>query len=228
MIKNPRHRQGAVVWHSPRVARHERPSQGMTVWITGLSGAGKSTLAFELERLLIQTGRPSYCLDGDNIRHHLNADLGFSMSDRSESVRRIGEVARIMADAGFIAIVAAISPLREDRSLIRLAHEANGLLFWEVHMATPIEVCEQRDPKGLYSKARAGRLSNFTGVNHTYEAPTAPEFVLTSDTAHPSAAAKTLHSAVESSLRGQFLGHGATVSQTFDSVAQQSSDTPTV
>jgi bifunctional enzyme CysN/CysC len=169
---------GDVTWHAGHVGRHERPSVGATVWLTGLSGSGKSTVAHEAERLLVASGRPAYVLDGDNLRHGLNGDLGFSAADRAENVRRVGHVARLFADAGVVALVPLISPYRADRDLVRAMHDEAGLAFIEVHVDTPIEVCEQRDPKGLYAKARAGEITGFTGVDDPYEAPTSPELVL--------------------------------------------------
>jgi bifunctional enzyme CysN/CysC len=167
-----------IVWHAGAVARSDRPSQGATVWLTGLSGSGKSTVAVELERKLVAAGRQAYVLDGDNLRHGLNADLGFSAEDRAENIRRVGEVARLFADAGLVAVVPVISPYRADRDRVRTAHEAIGLRFIEVFVDTPLEMCEQRDPKGLYQRARAGELRGFTGVDDPYEPPSAPELVL--------------------------------------------------
>jgi bifunctional enzyme CysN/CysC len=149
------------------------------VWFTGLSGSGKSTVAARVERLLVEAGRPAYVLDGDNIRHGLNADLGFSDEDRRENVRRVGEVARLLADAGVVALVPVISPFRAARDAVRQAHEVAGLAYHEVFVDTPIELCEQRDPKGLYEKARRGELPGFTGIDSPYEAPESPELVLT-------------------------------------------------
>ena len=143
--------------------------------MTGLSGSGKSTVAFEVERLLIERRRAAYVLDGDNIRHGLNGDLGFEARDRAENVRRVGEVARLVADAGLVALVPVISPYRADRLLVRRAHLEADIPFVEVHVATPIEECERRDPKGLYARARAGEISGFTGIDDPYEAPDAPE-----------------------------------------------------
>jgi bifunctional enzyme CysN/CysC len=171
-------RSSDVTWHPGHVGRDERPSRGATVWLTGLSGSGKSTVAHEAERLLVAQGRPAYVLDGDNLRHGLNGDLGFSAADRAENVRRVGHVARLFADAGVVALVPLISPYRTGRDLVRAMHDEAGLAFIEVHVDTPIEVCEQRDPKGLYAKARAGEITGFTGVDDPYEAPTAPELVL--------------------------------------------------
>lgn len=167
-----------VVWHRSSVARCERASAGATVWLTGLSGAGKSTVASELERRLIADGRPCYVLDGDNLRHTLNADLGFDRASRDENVRRVGAVAQLFADAGLIAIVPVIAPYAAGRDAVRRAHQALTLPFVEVHMATPLEVCEARDPKGLYRRARAGELIGMTGIDDPYEAPTSPELRL--------------------------------------------------
>lgn len=148
---------------------------GVTVWLTGLSGSGKSTIARELETALFDRGRLSYVLDGDNVRHGLNGDLGFSREDRNENVRRVGEVAKLMCDAGLVAIVPVISPYRSGRSAVRSSHADSGLEFVEVFVDTPIEVCEQRDPKGLYKMARAGEIEEFTGVSDPYEEPTDPD-----------------------------------------------------
>ena len=167
-----------VTWHPGEVGRTERPSLGATVWFTGLSGSGKSTVAAACERLLVDAGRPAYVLDGDNLRHGLNADLGFTADDRAENVRRVGHVARLLADAGVVALVPLISPYRADRDLVRSVHDEAGLPFLEVFVDTPIELCEQRDPKGLYAKARAGELTGFTGIDDPYEPPHAPELVL--------------------------------------------------
>jgi bifunctional enzyme CysN/CysC len=168
-----------VVWHRGAVDRADRPSAGATVWFTGLSGSGKSTVAVELERALVAAGRPTYLLDGDNLRHGLNADLGFSAADRSENIRRVGEVARLFADAGVVALVPVISPYRADRDRARSIHEAVGVPFVEVFVDTPLDVCEARDPKGLYAKARAGEIKGFTGIDDPYEAPVHPDLRLT-------------------------------------------------
>ena len=168
-----------VTWHAGAVGRDDRPHRGATVWLTGLSGSGKSTVAVELERLLVEAGQPAYRLDGDNLRHGLNADLGFSAADRAENVRRAGEVARLFAESGVVAIVPLISPYRADRERVRAIHDEAGLDFLEVFVDTPIELCEQRDPKGLYAKARAGEITGFTGVDDPYEAPARPELRLT-------------------------------------------------
>jgi len=174
-----------VVWHPSHIDRADRVSgtgqRGATVWLTGLSGSGKSTVAIAVERLLVARGQVAYVLDGDNLRMGLNGDLGFSAEDRTENVRRVGEVARLFADAGAVALVPLISPYRAGRERARAAHEAAGVPFVEVFVDTPIELCEQRDPKGLYAKARAGEITGFTGVDDPYEAPEAPELRLTPD-----------------------------------------------
>lgn len=166
----------SVVWHAGQVSGderarhlHQRPA---TVWLTGLSGAGKSTIACALERRLLDDGQSAYVLDGDNVRHGLNRDLGFSPRDRAENIRRIAEVARLMNDAGLIVITAFISPYREDREAARAI--IGPAAFLEVHVSTPIQVCEERDPKGMYKLARAGELPAFTGVSAPYQAPPAP------------------------------------------------------
>ena len=174
-----------VIWHGGEVGREERPHRGATVWLTGLSGSGKSTIAVAIERMLVEAGRPAYRLDGDNLRHGLNADLGFSAADRDENVRRAGEVAVLLADAGVVALVPLISPYREGRDRARAAHAAAGVPFVEVYVDTPIETCERRDPKGLYAKARAGEITGFTGIDDPYEAPAAPELVVTPDDGGP-------------------------------------------
>jgi len=171
-----------VVWHETSITRHDRWQRhgldGLTIWFTGLSGSGKSTIADRVAERLYESGRPAYVLDGDNVRHGLNADLGFSSADRAENVRRVGEVARLMADAGLVVLVPVISPYRVDRDRVRVAHASAGLRFVEVFVDTPIELCEQRDPKGLYKLARAGELPGFTGVDAPYEAPQSPELRL--------------------------------------------------
>jgi adenylyl-sulfate kinase len=171
-----------VVWHESEVPRDERwraaEVSGGTVWLTGLSGSGKSTVASALTALLAARGILTYTLDGDNLRHGLNGDLGFSADDRAENVRRVGEVARLFADAGVVALVPLISPYRAGRDHARALHAAAGLPFVEVFVDTPIAVCEQRDPKGLYAKARAGEITGFTGIDDPYEPPLAPEITL--------------------------------------------------
>jgi adenylylsulfate kinase len=172
-------------WHDGNISRGDRfrllKSTGATLWFTGLSGSGKSTIACALEQVLVQRGVHCYRLDGDNIRLGLNRNLGFSAEDRTENIRRIGEVAKLFADSGCIALTSFISPYRADREAARAAHEKDpvgAIPFLEIFVDAPIEVCEQRDPKGLYKKARAGQLKNFTGIDDPYEAPSNPELVL--------------------------------------------------
>src|SRR5438270_3283883 len=171
-----------ITWHEGHVGRAERGAllkqKGATLWFTGLSGSGKSTIAFTLEHALVRQGRLAYVLDGDNIRHGLNKNLGFSAADREENIRRIGEVAKLFADCGVLTMTSFISPYRKDRDVVRALHVAGKLPFVEVYVCTPIETCEQRDPKGLYKKARAGQLKGFTGIDDPYEAPANPEFTI--------------------------------------------------
>ncbi|NWL76809.1 adenylyl-sulfate kinase [Pseudomonas taiwanensis] len=169
-----------IVWHDGQVSRESRVGFfghiPATLWMTGLSGAGKSTLAFAMEARLLELGHASFVLDGDNVRHGLNRDLGFSQSDRSENIRRIAEVAKLMNDAGLIVITSFISPFRDDRQIAKqiIGEEA----FFEVHVATSLDVCERRDTKGLYRRARAGMVPEFTGINSPYEPPVAPAAVV--------------------------------------------------
>jgi bifunctional enzyme CysN/CysC len=171
-----------VVWHDGSVARGEREQvtggPGAVLWLTGLSGSGKSTVAVAVEQALVHRGRAAYLLDGDNLRHGLNADLGFSAADRSENIRRVGEVATLFADAGVVAVVPLISPYRAARDAVRARVEGAGLRFVEVHVATPLATCEERDPKGLYARARAGEITGMTGIDDPYEEPLRPELVL--------------------------------------------------
>src|SRR3984957_14806893 len=171
-----------ITWHEGHATRPERSAllkqKGATLWFTGWSGSGKSTAAFTLEHALVQLGRLAYVLDGDNIRHGLNKNLGFSATDREENIRRIGEVAKLFADSGVVTMTSFISPYRKDRDLVRELHLEAKLPFIEVYLNTPIETCEQRDPKGLYKKARAGELKGFTGIDDPYEAPLKPELVV--------------------------------------------------
>ncbi len=171
-----------VVWSESSLGREDRwrslSCRGGTLWFTGLPASGKSTISAALELELVRRGLPAYRLDGDNIRHGLNSNLGFSAEDRAENIRRIGEVAKLFADAGVIALTAFISPYRADRERSRALHQAAGLPFFEVHVDAPLAVCEARDPKGMYKKARAGQLKGFTGVDDPYEAPEKPELVL--------------------------------------------------
>jgi adenylylsulfate kinase len=171
-----------IIWHSTHVEREYRDRLlkqcGCTIWFTGLPSSGKSTTAFSLEYELIKQGYLAYVLDGDNVRHGLNKNLGFSPQDREENIRRIAEVARLFADAGIITIASFISPYRKDRDLARKLHIETGLPFVEVFIDTSLEVCEDRDPKGLYQKARKGELKGFTGIDDPYEPPQNPELVL--------------------------------------------------
>ena len=169
-----------IVWHQGNVTRGDREKinghKACTVWLTGLSGSGKSTIAVDLEKRLWERGIRAYILDGDNIRHGLNKNLGFSPADRTENIRRIGEVAKLFTEAGVVALTAFISPYRADRDQVRKIM-ADGD-FVEVHVDCPVEVCEQRDVKGLYKKARAGEIKEFTGISAPYEAPTKPELTI--------------------------------------------------
>ncbi|OBG93642.1 adenylyl-sulfate kinase, partial [Mycobacterium sp. E3251] len=159
----------------------EARPRGKTVWFTGLSGSGKSSVAMLVEQVLLEKGTPAYVLDGDNLRHGLNADLGFSMADRAENLRRLAHVAALLADCGNVVLVPAISPLTEQREMARNVHAAAGFDFVEVFCDTPIEECEQRDPKGLYAKARAGEIAHFTGIDSPYQPPVNPDLRLTPD-----------------------------------------------
>jgi adenylylsulfate kinase len=189
-----------ITWHEGHATRDERQAllkqKGCTLWFTGLSGSGKSTIAFTLEHALVQRGRLAYVLDGDNIRHGLNKNLGFTAADREENIRRIGEVAKLFADTGVITLTSFISPYRNDRDNVRALHVAGNLPFIEIHCATPIETCETRDPKGLYKKARAalasGKGMGFTGVDDPYEAPLKPEVTLDATGTSPQQAAVML------------------------------------
>ncbi|MBA3422656.1 MAG: adenylyl-sulfate kinase [Thermoleophilaceae bacterium] len=175
-----------VTWHRGELTRERRLEAlgargGATVWFTGLSGSGKSTIAAALEARLVAEGRPAYLLDGDNLRHGLNGDLGFDQAARDENVRRTGEVARLFADAGLVALVSLVSPYAAARGAVRALHEADGLAFLEVWVSTPPEECARRDPKGLWARAERGELSGLTGVDAPYEAPRAAEVELTGE-----------------------------------------------
>jgi len=169
-----------IVWHAGHVTRADREKlnghKGFTLWFTGLSGSGKSTIAVAVEKALCERGVKTYILDGDNVRHGLNSNLGFSPEDRTENIRRIGEVSKLFNDAGLVALTAFISPYRADRDKVR-ALMAEGD-FLEVFVDCPVEECEKRDVKGLYAKARAGQIKEFTGISAPYEEPTKPELVL--------------------------------------------------
>ncbi len=169
-----------ITWHRGEVTREERAKayghKGLTVWLTGLSGSGKSTVASRTERLLVQNHIAAYVLDGDNVRHGLSHGLGFSPEDRSENIRRIAEVTKLFVDAGVIVLATFVSPYRIDRARVRALHQPGE--FIEVYMATSLETCEARDPKGLYKKAREGTISDFTGISAPYEVPEHPELTL--------------------------------------------------
>lgn len=171
-----------VTWHETHVDRNERErllrQRGCTIWFTGLPSSGKSTTAFTLEHELIRRGYMAYVLDGDNIRHGLNKDLGFTARDREENIRRIAETAKLFADAGIILMTSFISPYRKDRDFARRIHCEAELGFAEVFVETPVEICEARDPKGLYKKARRGEIKGFTGVDDPYEPPLNPDLVV--------------------------------------------------
>jgi len=189
-----------ITWHEGHVSREEREKllgqKGVLIWMTGLSGSGKSTIAYTLEHALIQRGRLAYVLDGDNVRHGLNKNLGFSAEDREENIRRIGEVANLFADTGVITITAFISPYRKDRDINRELLGENN--FVEVYCKAPLDVCEERDPKGLYKKARAGELKGFTGIDDPYEEPLSPEIVIQTDQTSPQDATIALLKILES------------------------------
>jgi adenylyl-sulfate kinase len=175
--------QREVVWHAHKVTKADRAEQKKqrpaVIWMTGLSGSGKSTLANALEGELFGAGHHSYLLDGDNIRFGLSKDLGFAAADRVENIRRIGEVAKLFVDAGLIAVTAFISPFRSDRDMVRKLLQPGE--FIEIYVRAPLAVCEQRDPKGMYKKARAGQIKDFTGIDSPYEEPSNPELVVDTD-----------------------------------------------
>lgn len=175
-----------ITWHEGHIVRQDREQlldqRGVTVWLTGLSGSGKSTIAVAAEKKLVEAGHLAYVLDGDNVRHGLNQNLGFSPEDRTENIRRIGEVAKLFTDCGVIVFTSFISPYRSDRDAARAIMEPGD--FVEVYVAADVEICEERDVKGLYAKARAGEIPEFTGISAPYEEPEKPELVL--DTANQS------------------------------------------
>ena len=189
-----------VVWHEGHVDRDRRQTllkqQGVLIWLTGLPSSGKSTIAFTAEHILVeQQNRLAYVLDGDNIRHGLNKNLGFSAEDRAENIRRIGEVGKLFADTGVITLSSFVSPYREDRDAVRELM-ADGD-FIEVFIDTPLELCEERDPKGLYAKARTGEIPNFTGISDPYEAPENAELVIKTTDCTPEDAANQIISELE-------------------------------
>lgn len=173
-----------VHWHEGEVTREDRSKilgqKGATFWFTGLSGSGKSTIAVALEQALAAQGKLTYRLDGDNIRLGINKNLGFSAEDRTENIRRIGEISKLFVDTGIITLSSFVSPYRADRDLVRELHEQAGMDFIEVYVDVPLDVAESRDPKGLYKKARAGEIPNFTGISDPYEEPLNAEVVLNS------------------------------------------------
>jgi len=188
-----------IVWHNTSITKKDREGllnqKGVLIWFTGLSGSGKSTAASALEQKLYELGKLTYLLDGDNIRHGLNKDLGFSIEDRKENIRRIGEVAKLFVDAGIIVITSFISPLKEDRNNVR---KLLGGSFVEVFVDCPLDVCEDRDPKGLYKKARKGEIKDFTGIYSPYEKPENPEITIHTNS-------QTIDQCVETILR--YLKH---------------------
>ncbi len=183
-----------ITWHEGHVARPQREARlcqsGVLVWLTGLPSSGKSTIAFTAEHALAARGFHAYVLDGDNIRHGLNSNLGFSAADRAENIRRIGEVGKLFVDAGIITLSSFVSPYREDRDHVRASLGEGD--FLEVFIDTPVKLCEERDPKGLYAKARAGEIPNFTGVSDPYEPPENPELVISTASCNPEEAAAML------------------------------------
>jgi adenylylsulfate kinase len=193
-----------VTWHEGSVSRQERQQllnqKGVTVWMTGLSASGKSTIACILEQMLLHKKKHAYRLDGDNIRMGLNKNLGFSAEDRAENIRRIGEVAKLFADAGVIAITSFISPYKKDRDAVRAGNKPGG--FIEVYVNVSLEAAEKRDPKGLYKKARAGQIKGFTGIDDPYELPENAEVVIETETTSPADAAQQILSFLE---RGGYL-----------------------
>ena len=188
-------RSSNVVWQQG-IQREQRWAAlghgGATVWMTGLPASGKSTVAAGVEARLLEGGRSAYVLDGDNLRHGLNGDLGFSADDRAENVRRTAEVSALLADAGVVVVVALVSPYRADREAARAAHDRRGLPFLEVWVATSLEECERRDPKGLYARARAGEITGMTGVDDPYEPPESPDVVVRGDEPVEDAVARVL------------------------------------
>ena len=183
-----------ITWHEGHVERNDREKllkqRGATIWFTGLSACGKSTIAFTVEHALVERGHLAYVLDGDNIRHGLNKNVGFSPEDREENIRRLGEVAKLFADAGVVTFTSFISPYHKDRDQARKIHEEAGLPFVEVFVKASVEVCEKRDPKGLYAKAREGKIPEFTGISAPYEEPLKAELVLDTDTLTPQQSAQ--------------------------------------
>ena len=197
-----------ITWHEGHVNRQAREKlldqKGARIWMTGLSGSRKSTIAYTLEHALVQRGHLTYVLDGDNIRHGLNKNLGFSAEDRQENIRRIGEVGKLYVDTGIITITAFISPYSADRAVAR--ETVGDDSFFEVFCSAPLEVCEERDPKGLYKKARAGEIKGFTGIDDPYEAPENPELVIDTSKVSPQDAAVMICDMLEKAGKIPSLG----------------------
>lgn len=174
-----------VFWHDGNVTHDQRQQllgqKGVTLWFTGLSGSGKSTVAVALEKALMERGKIAYRLDGDNIRMGINKNLGFSAEDRTENIRRIGEISKLFVDSGMIVLSSFISPYRADRDQVRALHEESGFIFIEIFVDCSLEIAEERDPKGLYKKARAGEIKGFTGIDDPYEAPINAEIHIHTD-----------------------------------------------
>lgn len=181
-VKPSGHNRSDIKWHPSSLDREYRwgktGQRGATIWFTGLPASGKSTLAVAVERALVESGRVAYLLDGDNLRHGLSDDLGFSAGDRAENIRRVGHLTRLLADSGVVALASLVSPLKSDRELARALNDAAKLPFLEIHVATPVSECERRDPKGLYARARAGELKGLTGIDAPYEPPENPDLVV--------------------------------------------------
>jgi bifunctional enzyme CysN/CysC len=184
-VSAPGERSPDVRWHAGALTREERwgrlAAGGATLWFTGLPASGKSTVAVAVEERLLEAGRPAYLLDGDNLRHGLNGNLGFEPDDRRENIRRTAHVARLFADAGVVALVSLVSPYRADRDLARSLHADEGLPFLEIWVSTSAEECARRDPKGLYARARRGEIKGLTGVDAPYEAPESPDLEIGGD-----------------------------------------------
>jgi adenylyl-sulfate kinase len=195
-----------VRWQRSELTREQRwealGSAGATVWFTGLPAAGKSTIAGAVEQRLVLEGRPAFLLDGDNLRHGLNGDLGFDEGARCENVRRTAHVAKLLAEAGTVALVGLVSPYSRDREQAGTVHEAADLVFMEVFVDTPLALCEQRDPKGLYARARAGELTDLTGIDAPYEVPSRPDLVLRSGEETVQEAVERVMQALDARLTG--------------------------
>lgn len=190
-----------VSWHDGFVTRERREERlrqrGCTLWFTGLSGSGKSTVAVAVEQILFQRGFLPTRLDGDNVRHGLNGDLGFSEEDRTENIRRAGEACVLLGDVGLVVLASFVSPFERDRQAVRTVHEARSIPFFEVFVSCDLAVAEERDPKGLYKRARAGEIKGFTGIDQPYETPTAPDIVVRTDEADVEACAAVVIAVLE-------------------------------